>query len=107
MLKITVMLMFFSLLISACSPGFLYTNITVPLVTNMESTGRGSKLVVLETCQLKEPITGINLSAEWNSRAIGDAAKKKGLKEISFADQKTISIFGGIWCKETVRVWGE
>lgn len=92
---------------SACSPGFIYTNITVPLTEDMDHTPRGTRLAALDTKQLKEPITRFNLSAQWDSRAIGDAAREAGLSTIYYADMKTISILGGVWKQEIVRVWGE
>ena len=90
-----------------CAPGFIYTNITEPLTTDMNETPRGTRLAALDTKQLKEPITRFNLSAEWDSRAIGDAAKRAGLNTIFYADMKTVSVLGGIWRQQTVRVWGE
>lgn len=90
-----------------CSPGFIYTNVTVPVATNMDNTPRGTKVATLDSKQLKEPITRFNLSAEWDSRAIGDAARQAGLSTIYYADMKTISVLGGVWRQKTIRVWGE
>jgi len=73
----------------------------------MNNTPVGTKSAAISSRQLKEPISGLGISAEWNSRAIGDAAKHSGLTQINFADMHTFSIFGGIWKKQTVRVWGE
>jgi len=87
--------------------GLIYTNSTVPLVTNMNHTPVGSKFAAASSEQLKEPVSGLGVSAEWNSRAIGDAAKHNGLTQINFADMHTVSIFGGIWKKQTVQVWGK
>ncbi|MFC1815298.1 TRL domain-containing protein [Thermodesulfobacteriota bacterium] len=96
-----------SLICSGCTYGFLYTNSTVPLVKNMDNTPLGTKFVTINSKLIKEPITGIGVSAEWNSRAIGDAARRAGLTQINFADMHTFSILGGIWKKQTVKVWGE
>jgi hypothetical protein len=92
---------------SGCMQGFIYTNATVPLVINMNNTPVGNKSAAISSKKLKEPISGVGLSAEWNSRAIGDAAKRSGLTQINFADMHTFSLFGGIWKKQTVHVWGE
>ena len=87
--------------------GLLYTNTTVPLVTNMDNTPIGTKSATIDSKQIKEPISGLSLSAEWSSRAIGDAARRAGLTQINFADMHTFSILGGIWKKQTIQVWGE
>ena len=92
---------------SGCMQGLIYTNSTVPLVVNMNHTPVGNKFATASSKQLKEPVSGLGVSAEWNSRAIGDAAKRSGLTQINFADMHTLSILGGIWKKQTVKVWGE
>jgi len=92
---------------TGCMRGWVYTNVTVPLVCNMDKTPRGSKMATIDSRQIKEPITRVRMSVEWNSHAIGDAAKRKGLKEVYFADMQTFSLFGGVWKQRKVRVWGE
>lgn len=90
-----------------CSPGLLYTNMTVPLTTNMDKTPRGVKLATINTKHLKAPAGMADISVEWNSRAIGDAAKRAGLNRVYYADMNTVSVLGGIWQRKTIRVWGE
>lgn len=102
-----ILLIFFIPLFAGCTSGLIYTNVTKPFVTNMDMTPVGTKLAVLSTKKIKEPFTRINVNAEWNSRAIGDAAKKAGLTTIYYADMNTFSLLGGIWKKQTIRVWGE
>ncbi len=97
----------FYVICSGCMQGLIYTNSTVPLVINMNNTPVGNKFAAAISKQLKEPVSGLGVSAEWNSRAIGDAAKRSGLTQINFADMHTFSIFGGIWKKQTVQVWGK
>ena len=93
-------------LVSGCAPGLIYTDQTSPLVTNMLNTPTGDTLAELDVRQLREPITALNLSAQWNSRASGEAAKHEGLTEIYYADLNTFSLLGGLWKQDTVRVWG-
>lgn len=76
----------FYVICSGCMHGFIYTNSTVPLVINMNNTSVGNKSAAISSEQLKEPVSGLGLSTEWNSRAIGDAAKRFGLTKINFAD---------------------
>jgi len=89
---------------TGCVSGWVYTDITVPVVTNMNHTPRNSRQVELSSHDIK--FRGITW-AEINSRAIADAAKQYGLSTIHFADQRTISFFGGIYRRRSVLVWGE
>lgn len=73
----------------------------------MDRTPVGHKVVSMNSKRLQEPLTGFDLSAEWDSRAIGDAARSEGMKTIYFVDLQTISILGGLWKQQAVRVWGE
>ena len=92
---------------TGCMRGWVYTNVTVPLVRNMDKTPRGSKMASIDSRQIKEPITRVRMSVEWHSRAIGDAAKRKGLNKVYFADMQTFSLLGGVWKQRKVRVWGD
>lgn len=92
---------------SGCMQGLIYTNSTVPLVINMNNTPVGNKSASISSKQLRDPVSGLGVSAEWKSRAIGDAAYRSDLTQINFADMHTFSILGGIWKKQTVQVRGE
>lgn len=87
--------------------GFVYTDMTYPLVTNMERTPVGSKEARISTKKIKEPVSGLNVSVEWNSRAIGDAARQAGMERIYYADLHTISVLGGLWEEREIVVVGE
>jgi hypothetical protein len=100
---LAVMLLF----LSGCVSGFIYSNVTLPLSTDMNETPRGKIFCTVSSKHLEEPVTGIDLSLEWDSRAIGDAARKAGMESLYYADIKTISVLGGLWKQQTVRVWGE
>jgi len=93
-------------LLSGCAPGFIYTDITRPFTTDMVDTPRGSATGHAATMQLKDPITRIRLSAEWRSRAIGDAIERGQLEKAYYADLRTFSIFGGLWSKRELIVYG-
>ena len=92
---------------SGCTPGFIYTNVTRPLTTDMNRTPVGRTVASVNSKLLQEPLTGFDLSVEWDSRALGDAARKAGFKTFYFADMQTISILGGLWEQQAVRLWGE
>jgi len=92
---------------SGCTRGFLYTDITSPLVTNMKRTMVGTTSAKLSSKQVTMPLVQGSLSALWNSRAIGDAAKQQGITTIYSADKRTVSVLGGVWEKQTVIVYGD
>ncbi len=99
--------MFAAFTSAGCVSGFIYTNVTEPLSTDMDKTPRGEKTFSIDTKELKEPFTGFGLSAEWDSRAIGDAARRGGMEIVFFADLQTISILNGLWKQQIVRVRGK
>ena len=73
----------------------------------MQQTPVGRKACPVNSKHLEEPITGFDISVEWDSRAIADAARKAGLETVYFADMKQISILGGLWRQQIVCVSGE
>jgi hypothetical protein len=92
---------------AACAPGLIYTNITEPLVVNMQNTPSATGTGYSETKHIELPASAIRISAEWDSRAIGDAARQAGLKTVHFADLQTVSVLGGVWMQQRIHVWGE
>ena len=94
-------------LFTGCAYGLLYTSIREPVVLDMCRTKRGTKEGIAGTRKVSIPATSVNLSAEWSSRAIGDAAGRAGLSEIYYADMKTFRILGGIWEEKTIEVYGK
>lgn len=104
-------LLLFAVLCSGCAVvrpmGLIYTNMKLPLTTNLENTpvpvnnpptGR-----VLE---IREPVSGLGIYAKVDSNAIGDIARKNGLETLYFADQQIFSILG-IWSSNRTILYGE
>lgn len=92
---------------TGCTRGFLFTYNVTPLTRNMNATPVGSRQVSLDLHRIKEPITEVNIEAQWNSNAIGEAARVAGLKKIYYADLRTLSILGGIYRNTTILVSGD
>ncbi|MDM8523413.1 TRL domain-containing protein [Desulfococcaceae bacterium HSG8] len=86
--------------------GIVYNHTTIPLTTDINNTPVIDTPAKGKVVQVKEPISGYGLYAEWDSNAIGDIARKHGLKRIYYADIETFSILG-IWTKKEVRIYGE
>jgi hypothetical protein len=72
----------------------------------MRQTPVGSRTVESDTKLVSVPFVSGSLTATWDSKAIGDAAKKAGLTEIYYADLHTLRVLG-IWQKQTVQVYGK
>ena len=86
--------------------GIVFKHVRVPLSEDLVN----SPAIVEHTggmiVQVKEPVSGYGLYAEWNSNAIGDVAKRSGLKKVYFADMEIFSVLG-IWTHRKVHVYGE
>jgi len=70
----------------------------------MQATTRGASKATEGSKAISIPTTAF--SAGWSSRAIGDAAKQRGLTEFYYADLHTFSILRGLWEEKTVEVYG-
>lgn len=62
---------------------------------------------MISSHQIKEPVTGSNIYAEWSTDLILREAKNAGIKEIYFMDKKTLSILLGIYKRESLLVYGD
>ncbi len=102
-----VALALLALVCSGCARGYLFTYTVTPLTRNLDATPVGSRQVSLDLYRLREPITEINIEAQWNSNAIGEAARVAGLEKIYYADLRTLSILGGLFRNTTILVSGD
>lgn len=91
--------------LGGCTYGFLYSDMTTPLVTNMDMTPANGDHAISTAHELRYPLSALSL--QWSSRAIGDAALQNNLSTIYYADQRTIAILGGIWKSSAVHVVGK
>ena len=101
-----LLLLLFSVLLSGCQIALIYKDVTKPLVVNMGDTPIAGDRATSRVFTIKEPISAARVAVEWNSKGIGDAAKRAGFQEIYFADLRVQSAVLGIWKRETVQVWG-
>ena len=84
------------------TPGLIYTHTWQPLTDDMHRTAVGSASGAGDVKHLALCMA----SVAWDSAAIGDIAKKQGLKELYFADLESFSILS-IWNRYTVHVYGK
>jgi hypothetical protein len=91
-----------------CTPyGRIYTDTTVPYTKVFRETPAGAKQCVLNDHQIKDPVTGINLSVEWTAELIKSEANKAGIKNIYYIDQRTFSILFGIYKRKSLIIYGD
>lgn len=92
---------------AGCLPGLLYTDTTQPFCTNLRGTPLGSSSGEGSSKKIELPTTRIDVSAEWDSRAIGDIAKQQGIETIRGCDSRRQSYVLGIWREDSIVVYGD
>ena len=86
--------------------GAVYTRVKFPLTTDLNQTPAAVSTGNGKIVRIKEPFSGYGIYAEFNSNAIGEIAKRHGLKTVYYADIERLSILG-IWRHDEVIVCGE
>lgn len=94
------------IILSGCTTGLLYTDVTYPLTLNMDSTVISADMANSSSRALKDPISGVGISVEWAGYAIGQAAAQEGIEFINYADLRQISYVLGIYQERIVHVYG-
>jgi hypothetical protein len=89
------------------SRGLLYTDTVQPLCRDLRGTTLGSKQGAGSSKRVEIPTTRIDMSAEWDTRAIGDIAKQHGISVVHGCDSRRESYVLGIWRKDQVIIYGE
>lgn len=105
-----VVMLLAALGVSGCgvvSRGLLYTDTIQPLCKDMRGTSLGSKLGAGSSKRVEIPTTQVDLTAEWDSRAIGDIARQHGIRTVYGCDSRRQSYILGIWRKDQVIIYGE
>jgi|694.fasta_scaffold02333_7 hypothetical protein len=107
--RLTVILALGSVAVTqaGCAPGLLYTDLTKPFCKNLRGTPLGEAAAEGSSKKLEIPTTRIDVSAEWDSRAIGDIAKEHGIGTIRGCDARTQSYVLGIWSENSIVVYGD
>ncbi|MEN8752148.1 MAG: hypothetical protein AB1Z18_05180 [Desulfobacterales bacterium] len=86
--------------------GVVYTRVKFPLTTDLNQTPAAIDIGSGKIVRIKEPLSSYGIYAEFNSNAIGEIAKRHGLKTVYYADIERLSILG-IWRHDEVIVCGE
>lgn len=83
-----------------CTPGFVYTHNTEPLVIDFHETPAGQDAARGDTKHFSYYV-----DVRWDENGIGEIARRTDMEEIYYADLETLSIFG-IWTQRWVHVYG-
>lgn len=87
--------------------GIIYTDTIKPLCLNLRGKPLGSVANIGATKAIEIPTTSLDLTTQWDSRALGDIAKRTGMKSINGCDLRIESYVLGIWRRDEVIVYGE
>ena len=91
-----------------CTPsGKIYSDTTVPYSKVFRETPVGTKRCVLNDYQIKEPVSGLSLYTEWTADLVKNEAKKAGINDIYYIDQRTFSILFGIYKHKYLIIYGD
>jgi hypothetical protein len=97
-----------ALVLTGCAPlGLIYTDTVVPFSKKFDETPIGTRRCVIDSHQIKEPISGYNIYAEWSFRYILNEAQKAGISDIYYMDKRTLSILFGIYKRESLLIYGD
>ena len=86
--------------------GYVFKFVRVPLTINLDNTPATIFQSNGKIIKIEEPFSGCGFYAEFKSNAIGDIAKKHGMKKVYFADLEIFSILG-IFEYKKVHIYGE
>lgn len=95
------------LLLTGCASGLLYTDVVVPYSTNFHDTQVGTKRCEIKAYKIREPVTRMGLSAEWDTNLVRRAAHEAGIERIYFAERRTLILLFNIYRRNSLIVYGE
>lgn len=88
-------------------PGLIYSNTVVPYSARFDETPVGTKSCEISNYQVREPVSRLNMYAEWSTSFILEEARKAGITNIYYMDKKTLSILSGVFKHESLIVYGD
>lgn len=87
--------------------GLIYTDTVQPMCQDLRGTTLGSKTANGSSKRIQIPTTRLDITAEWDSRAIGDIAKENGITTVYGCDSRIQSVLTGLWRKDSVIIYGD
>ena len=87
--------------------GILYTRVVKPYSSDFHGAPAGGKTCRVNEHILREPVSGVNISASFTSRVVEEAAHMAGMTNIYYADVETLSVLKGIYERKTLILCGD
>jgi len=87
--------------------GCLYSNVTLPLTRNFKDTKIGAKRIVLDERSVSSRLVGADFSLTWSEDLIEQEAKNAGMQDLSFAEQRILSILFGTYVHRELIIYGD
>ena len=101
-------LFLFAMMVMGCSArGLIYTNTTEPYVYVFHDTPVGEKCVSINSDRIKDPVTRVSMSGEWDNDKLIRVAREEGITTLHYIDIKTLSIVLGTFRRQTFIVCGD
>ena len=87
--------------------GWAYTDVHLPRSTDFRNTPVGTKTFHVNQYRIKEPVTGYDLTTEWDTSDIKTAAQKAGIKQIYYSETHIQSYLGEMFKKTQIIFYGD
>jgi len=95
------------ILVSFLLSGCLYSNVTMPLTHNFNNTKIGVKRIVLDERSVSSRLLGADISLAWSEDLIRQEAKNAGIQNLSFAEQRVLSVLFGTYMHRELIIYGD
>jgi hypothetical protein len=95
-------------LLSGCGSirGAVYENYRMPYTVDLDETPVSFNAGTGKIIEVKEPFTGYDITAEFNSNAVGDIARQHGITKVYWADIEMFNLLG-VWKEKRLFIYGE
>ena len=102
-----ILLLAVPFLTGCAAPGLLYTNMVLPYTTNFDNTPVATNRCVLDTHQIREPVSAYGLAAEWTTGDFAALAREAGIATPRYADIRRFSVLYGLYRRNSIIVYGD
>ncbi len=101
---LTLIVVFFS---GCALEGRLFSNTVAPLSSDFNNTPVGLKKCVIKNYRVREPVSRLNVSAEWSRGYVAEQAREAGIENIYYMDVRVLSFLLGIYRRKDLIIYGD
>lgn len=87
--------------------GPVFTYIVEPYTEDFNRTPVGTRSCVVNNYKVEEPVSGYDLSAEWDTDVVARAAREAGMTRLHFAERETLEIWFGTFRRRRLILYGD